>query len=227
MELAERVFSTRRGTILIAVGAAVLAGIVLLVYVRGYRQNVTASSAATSVLVARSLIEKGTPGAVVGTEHLYQIASVPKTTLLAGAYVDPSALRSGIAVSDIFPGQQLTAGDFAQTTNTLDTEISGTQRALTLPIDPTRTLGGQLTAGDRIDIYFSSSTGVKQILQNVPVLGGANGGGTVTVRVDAKQAALLALADDTGKVWFTLRPTVGAPSQSLVSVTPQTLQGAK
>ena len=159
MELAERVFSTRRGTILIAVGAAVLAGIVLLVYVRGYRQNVTASSAATSVLVARSLIEKGTPGAVVGTEHLYQIASVPKTALLAGAYVDPSALRSGVAVADIFPGQQLTAADFAQTANTLDTEISGTQRALTLPIDSTRTLGGQLSSGDRIDIYFSSSSG--------------------------------------------------------------------
>ncbi|HXY82026.1 MAG TPA: hypothetical protein VEH55_11710 [Gaiellaceae bacterium] len=226
MELAERVFSTRRGTILIAVGAAVLAGIVLLVYVRGYRQNVSASSAATSVLVARSLIEKGTPGAVVGTEHLYQIASVPKTALLAGAYVDPSALRTGVATSDIFPGQQLTAGDFAQPASTLDTEISGTQRALTLPIDPTRTIGGQLASGDRIDIYFSTSAGVRQILENIPVLIGANGS-TVTVRVDAKQAALLALAVDTGKVWFTLRPTVGAPSQPLVSVTPQTLAGGK
>ena len=226
MELAERVFSTRRGTVLIAVGAAVLAGIVLLVYVRGYRQNVTASSAATSVLVARSLIQKGTPGAVVGTGHLYQIASVPKTALLAGAYVDPSALRSGVAVSDIFPGQQLTAGDFTQTANTLNPEISGTQRALSLPIDTTRTLGGQLSSGDRVDIYFSSPSGVKEILQNVPVLVGANGT-TVTVRVAAKQAALLARAVDTGKIWFTLRPTVGAPSQSLVSVTPQMLAGAK
>ena len=235
MELADRLFSTRRGAITVGIGAAVLAGIVLLVYIKAYRNNVTANSAATPVLVARSLIQKGTPGAVVGTERLYQVSSVPKTAIVAGAYVDPASLRTGVAVSDIYPGQQLTASDFAPAANALDTEISGTQRALTFPIDSTRTLGGQLSSGDRIDIYMSStsSTGsaaaqptVREILQNVPVLVSGTGG-TVTVRLTALQVAEVALAVDTGRIWFALRPRVGAPAQPLVVATPQTLVSGK
>ena len=224
MDLAERLFSTRRGTILVALGAAALAGLILLVYIREYRHTTSANSAATPVLVARSLIQKGTPGTLVGKQHLYQIASVPKSALLPGAYVDPSALLVGVAASDIFPGQQLTAGEFVQTATTLETELSGTQRAMELPIDPIRTLGGQLSAGDRIDIYVSGSGIVKEILQDIPVLVSPVGG-TVTVRLNAKQAALLALAVDTGKIWFTLRPNVGAPAQPLFAATPQQLLG--
>jgi Flp pilus assembly protein CpaB len=221
VELAERVFSTRKGTILVAVGAAVLAGIILLVYVRSYRHNANANAVQVQVLVARSLIQKGTPGAVLGTQHLYQISSVPKTALLPGAYVDPSALTAGVAATDIFPGQQITAADFTPTLNGLDSQISGRQRALTFPIDSSRTLAGQLSGGDRIDIYISTGGIVKEILQNVAVLGLGNG--TVTVRVPSQQAALIALAVDTGKIWFTLRPRVGAPAQPSVSATPANL----
>lgn len=222
MNFLERIFSTRRGTILVAVGAAVLAGILLVVYVRGYRNNVSANAAQTNVLVARNLIQKGTPGPAIGTQHLYEIKAVPKTALLAGAYVDPSALQSGVAVADIFPGQQLTAADFAAPASTLDAQISGRQRALMIPIDATRTLGGQLTSGDVVDIYISLRGVVKEFLQNVTVL---VAGGTVTVRVTSKQAALLALAVDTGKIWFTLRPRVSAPPEPNVIATPQLLLG--
>lgn len=213
MEFAERVLSTRRGAILVALGAAVLAGIILVVYVRDYRHSV---AAVTPVLVARSLIEKGTPGTVVATKHLYELSSVPKSALQPEALVDPSALGTSVAVSNIYPGTQLTSADFAPTTNLLATEIRGTQRALTLPIDATRTLGGQLVSGDKIDIYVSLNGTVKQILQAVPVLVTPSGG-TVTVQVNTRTAALLALAVDSGKIWFTLRPLVGARPQGLAT----------
>jgi pilus assembly protein CpaB len=226
VEFAERLLSTRRGALLIALGAAVLAGIILLVYVRHYRHNVTATAATTPVLVARSLIQKGTPGNIVGTQHLYEISQVPQSAVLPGAYVDPSVLGTAVAVTDVYPGQQLTSADFAPIANVLDTEISGTQRALTFPIDSTRTLGGQLVSGDRIDIYINLGGSVRELLQNVPVLVGP-GGGTVTVQLNAKTAGLLALAVDSGKIWFTLRPRTGVPKQPNVVVTPLDLVSGK
>jgi len=221
VEYAERVLSTRRGAIFVAVGAAVLAGIILVVYVRNYRQN-AAAKAETPVLVARSLIQKGTPGSLVGDKHLYTISSVRKSALLPGAIADPSALGTGVAVSNIYPGQQLTSTDFAPSTNVLATQIRRGERALALPIDATRTLSGQLVAGDKIDIYLSLDGVVRQILQNVPVLVTPSGG-TVTVRVNSQNAALLENAVDSGKIWFTLRPAVGATREPLATATQQDL----
>lgn len=225
MDLAERLFLTRKGTILVALGAAAIAGIVLLVYIKEYRHNVNTNSTSSQVLVARSLIQKGTPGTIVGAQHLYEIQNVPKTALLTGAYTDPSALNAGVASADIYPGQQLTSGEFAAEASSLDAQISGKQRALAFPIDSSRTLAGQLSSGDRVDVYFSGSGGVREILQNVPVLVAA--GGEVTVRVNSQDAALLALAVDTGRIWMTLRPRVGAPAQPNVSVSSGNLQGGK
>jgi Flp pilus assembly protein CpaB len=216
LDLAERLFLTRKGTILVALGAAALAGLILLIYVKEYRHNVNTNSASTPVLVARSLIQQGTPGTVVGTQHLYEIQTIPKSSLLAGAYVDPSALNAGVAAANIYPGQQLTAGDFAAEATSLDAQISGKQRALSFPIDSARTLAGQLASGDRVDIYFSGSGSVREIMQNVPVLVASSG--ELTVRVDSQQAALLQFAVDSGRIWMTLRPRVGAPAQPNVSV---------
>ena len=226
MELAERLFLTRRGAIIVAIVAALLAGIILFFYVRETRNNANTNAVQSPVLVARSLIQKGTPGTAVGTEHLYEIQNVPKTSLLAGAYTDPAALTSSVAIEDIYPGQQLTSGLFAAEASSLDAQLTGPQRALMLPIDATRTLGGQLTDGDHVDVYYSSGSGVREILQNVPVLITGNGS-TVTVRVTSKQAALLALAVDSGRIWLTLRPRVGARPHPPVTATPQNLQGAK
>ena len=65
--LSSKLFTTRRGTIIMGIVAAVLAAIVLLVYLNHYRNSVNGGSQPLSVLVAKSLIQKGTPGDVVGS----------------------------------------------------------------------------------------------------------------------------------------------------------------
>jgi pilus assembly protein CpaB len=223
LELAERLFSTRRGTLLVALGAALLAGLIILLYVKGVRNNANSTSSGTPVLVARSLIPKGTPAPSVGSQHMYQIENVPKSALIAGAYVDPSSLTSGVAATDIYPGQQLTATDFAAAETTLDAQITGRDRALSFPIDATRTLDGQIVAGDHVDVLYSSGGTVHTLLQNVPVLTAASG--EITVRVNSRNAALLAVATDSGKIWMTLRPLTGARGVLPVSANQSDLVG--
>src|SRR6185437_11344276 len=110
--MSSKLLSTRRGTVILGIGAAVLAAIVLLVYLNQYRNSVNSNAEAVSVLVAKSFIQKGTPGNVIGSAGMYQVTSLPKKQVLPGAYLDPKSLTGVVAADNINPGQQLTTADF-------------------------------------------------------------------------------------------------------------------
>src|SRR5690242_13218875 len=117
--MSSKLLTTRRGTIILGVCAAVLAAIALLVYLNQYRNSVNSKNQPISVLVAKSLIQKGTPGDIVGTTSLYQVTSIPKNQVKTGALVDPASLTGKVALVDVFPGQQLTADEFGVGGNSL------------------------------------------------------------------------------------------------------------
>jgi len=221
VEIAQNLFTTRRGSLLVGAAAAVLAGIILLAYLHQYRNSVNSASAPVSVLVAKNLIQKGTPGDIIGTSSQFQVASVPKGQLQTGALTDPAALSGRVAVTDIYPGQQLTAGYFAfAPPGTLQTKISGSDRAISVQIDSEHGMVGQIGAGDHIDIFVGvnrlgsggSQPIIKLLMEDITVLRApvGTGSGLYTLRVTGRQAAVLAYASDNGKLWFVLRPASGA-----------------
>jgi Flp pilus assembly protein CpaB len=218
VELAQNLFSSRRSSIVVGAVAAALAGIVLIVYLQHYRSSVNASASATSVLVARDPIQKGTPGDVIATTSLFQVAQVPKDELRTGAITDPATLRGRVAIADVYQGQQLTAAEFAPVgIDAIGSRLTRDLRAIAVSIDATHSLNGQLTNGDHIDIFIGinrqNSTGskpiVKLLMKDVTVLR-APLGGVATLLATEKQAASLAWAVDNGKLWFVLRPAAGA-----------------
>src|SRR3954462_11542643 len=81
--------STRGGTLLVAALLSLLAGMALLVFLRQYREDVTSSDRAR-VLVAASVIPKGTTGEVLLEKKLYRVAQVRADDLRDGAINDPS-----------------------------------------------------------------------------------------------------------------------------------------
>jgi len=106
--------------------AAVLAGVILLTYLHRYRESVKESGTAVTVLVAKSLIDKGTSGDIIATEDLYEVTSQPKSEVQDGAITDPATLKGRVAAADIFPGEQLTAAKLAVSTSTsLSNSITG------------------------------------------------------------------------------------------------------
>jgi pilus assembly protein CpaB len=221
VEIAQNMFTTRRGSLLVGAAAAVLAGIILLAYLHQYRNSVNSATAPVSVLVAKNLIQKGTPGDIIGSSSQFQVASVPKGQLQVGALTDPAALSGRVAVTDIYPGQQLTAGYFAfAPPGTLQTKISGSDRAIAVQIDAEHGMIGQISAGDHIDIFVGvnrqgaggSQPIIKLLMADVTVLRApvGTGAGLYTLRASGRQAAVLAYASDNGKLWFVLRPASGA-----------------
>ena len=89
MQMVQKLLSTRGGTLIVSGMAAVLAAVILLAYLHRYRESVNSSSQPVTVLVAKGLIEKGTPGNVVGSQDLFQSTTAPRDEVKEGAIADP------------------------------------------------------------------------------------------------------------------------------------------
>lgn len=225
--MSSKLFRTRQGTILLGLVAAVLAAIVLVVYLNQYRNSVNKGVVPLQVLEAKSLIPKGTSGDIVASTALYRTANVAKSQVNAGAIVDPSELAGKVALKDIDPGQQLTESDFGAGTNSVSQELASGQRAVVVPLDSPSSVGGQISAGDHVDVWalLNTTTPVaREILQNMYVLG-VNSDGNVTVRATPTQAGELIFASNNAKIWLTLRPVRGSVTKKPAVITPNSLLG--
>ena len=243
MDFAHRLISTRRGSMYLAAIAALLAGIVILVYLNRYRENLQAGGAPVTVLVARSAIPKGTSGDVVATKRLYSATTIRESQLREGAISDPSSLTGRIATREIYEGAQLTASDFAADATSLASSLTEEQRIVSVPLDAAHGLIGKVQAGDHVDVFAafnviplgidgrplnggSARPVLKRVLTDIPVVqidGEGAKASQVSLRVDDEQAANLAFAAENGKVWLALRPAVGAKGTKPYIVTVETL----
>ncbi len=230
--MSSKLFTTRQGTIWLGVIAAVIAAVALLVYLNHYRNSVNGVSAPTSVLVAKSLIQQGTSGNVVGSSDMYQVSSIPKSQVKTGAFVDPSTLTGKYALTDIYPGQQLTAADFGVSTNPLIGQLAKNQRAVVVALDSPQQVGGQIGAGSHVDVWVAfngqNSSGVtrpvvREIYQNVTVLNSDSSGGNVTLQATSAQAGKIIWATLNAQIWLVLRPTVGSTSSKAPEITANSL----
>jgi Flp pilus assembly protein CpaB len=237
MEVATRLVSTRRGTLVAAMLIALLAGASILVYLNSYRDSLKSQGALVTVLVAKGTIAKGTAGSVVAAKNLYTATTIRESQLLEGAISDPAALRDKVATREIFDAAQLTAADFGAAGDSLAAQLTDRQRIVSVPFDSAHGLIDGIEPGNRVDVYAGfnviplgadgkpisggqSRPMLRLILSNVSVLAvgeKARGSGTtnVSLRVDDLDAAQLAFAADNGKLWLALRPSSGAkPSRS-------------
>jgi Flp pilus assembly protein CpaB len=213
--------SSRGWAIALGIGAILLAAILLVVYLDRYRARVGGENAPTPVLVAKQLIPAGTPGSLIASGSMYEPTTLPKKEVEVGAVADPQYLSGRAASTEIFPGQQFTAADFATSdTASVDSQITGAQRAISVSVDNVHGSLSQLQAGDSIDLYLSLGGGaaggtVKLFRENVKVLAvpaqtGPSGGSNLILRVEAKDAADFAYAADNTRMYFVIRPVVGA-----------------
>jgi Flp pilus assembly protein CpaB len=224
----EKLTSSRGIGVALGIGAAVLAGILLLVYLQQYRSSVSGDNAPTSVIVAKALIPQGTSGTIIGTKALYQTTTLPKQEVKVGAVADPAFINGRVAVADILPGQQLTAADFTEaSTTSVNTKITGPQRGVSVPVDAIRMSTTQVFVGDKIDLYVAVGGEVKLFEPSVKVLAvpdqGAVGGSYI-LRVNTRVVPNLMVAADSGTLWAAIRPQAGAKPTADTKASLQTLK---
>jgi Flp pilus assembly protein CpaB len=208
-----KLFTTRQGTILLGVIAAVIAAIALLVYLNHYRNSF--HSAPISVLVATKTIPKGTSGDVLAkSTSFYEVAQIPKGQVETGAITDSSTLAGKVALTDINPNSQLTADQFGAGSG-VEQQLNPKQRAVVVSLGSPQSVGGQITAGSHVDVWITTSgqgaNGVtrpisKLLYQNMDVLG--VNGGNVTLLATSRQAGTIIYASTNTQIWLVLRNTI-------------------
>jgi pilus assembly protein CpaB len=167
----------------------------------------------TAVLVATHEIRAGET--VTGSDfRAVRVTLTPAVLATLAQAHDRGRLRGRIAGSTIAEGELVT-------TRTLRSRAAPHGlRAMSIPIDPARAVGGRLAAGDRVDVLFAGQQAVSIIVADAPVLAvdarGRGGIGesaspfTVTVGVTAQQSQLVAAAVADGEI--SLARTTGAAS---------------
>ena len=247
MELAHKLVSTRRGSLYIAVVAALVAGLAILVYLNRYRNNLQSGTTPVTVLIARQTIPKGTPGSIVATKRLFTATTIRESQLRDGAFSDSASLTGRVATREIAPGSQLTAAEFSTSSSALAATISDRQRIVSIPLDAAHGLSGDVEVGNHVDVYGAFNVipigpdgapvnggqarpVLKLIVPDVPVVGIDSGGASlasktsdVALQVNDVEAGKIAFASDNGKVWLSLRPSVGARASKPQIVTLETL----
>jgi len=245
MEAVQRLISTKWGTLIAAAGAALAAGVILLVYLNHYRQEVKAQGTPVTVLVARESIPKGTSGSVIASKGLYTATTIREGQLKEGAISDPATLTGKVASQEIYEGSQLTLSALSASGDSLAGTLTDRERIVTVPLDSAHGLVNELESGNRVDVYAGFNVVplarngapiaggqarpmLRLIVPNVPVVKigpkkSGSGASDVSLRVDDVKAAQIAFSSDNGKVWLALRPSAGAKAVKPGIVTVETL----
>ena len=212
--MSSKLFTTRQGTVLLGVIAAVIAAVALIAYLNHYRNSVAQPD--VKVLVANRTIPQGMTGDTLATATgFYVLRGIPKDQVLTGAITDTSTLSGKVAVAEIKPNSQLTEAQFAAPTG-LAPSLGVGQRAVVVALGSPQSVGGQIVPGSLVDVWVTTtgqnSSGVsrpiaKLLFQKMEIM--AVSGGNVTLMATARQAGQLIYASSNDQIWLALRPTLG------------------
>lgn len=190
--------------------AALTAGVANYAVLRGADES-------ARVAVAARVLEPGVP--VDATAFTVTEATVGDDVLAALVRADqlPELVGS-------IPSVQVPAGALLRVTDLRPASEPGEERAMSLPVDTAHAVGGDLRAGDRVDVIAVRDGHPAYVLVDAPVLAvadgarrgqtfGAGSGFSITVAVDERTALDLAAALD-GDAVEVVRAT-GAPPLTL------------
>jgi Flp pilus assembly protein CpaB len=197
--------------IVIAVGLALVAGLLSLLYVSNYKANVQHQEKSVTIYVAKSDIAVGTTGADIVSHHLLATSSIAQKSVVPGAISDPAQIARLVTTEPILAKEQVTLRRFANRAELGPrAQLHGTLRALQIEGDSAQVLTGTLKAGDHVDIVAAFKVGqlryTRDVARNLLVLqtsdasGGKLSGG-------ASASVLLAASDQrqVQKVWWTVK----------------------
>jgi pilus assembly protein CpaB len=145
---------------------------------------------------------------------------VPEKFLASGTVLakDVDSILGNKTTRSLKKDEQLSWNDLSFQSPRLSPDIQKFSRAFTLEVDASSTQGGQLRPGDHVDVLAIFDDGehasCRTILQNIKVMavGGQRqieafltGSKNITVELSPEQCQHIALAQEIGRIFLTLR----------------------
>lgn len=184
------------------------------------------------------------PGTFLSTETV-ALREVPKTFLHSEAVLadDWSGVSGRMLMHPVKSGEPVLMSHLTQdATAGFSAQLEQGMRALTFPVDDESSISGMLSPGDRVDIFFTTSSNNESmtlpLLYDVPVIAtgirtrtnevyleqrSSREYHTITVSVTPENAARITLAQDAGKLTVTLRQPQDEGAVNVTRITKTTL----
>jgi pilus assembly protein CpaB len=213
-------------SLILPVGLAVLAAVLIGVYVVSYRNSVNNGADLVKVYVAAKDIPAGTGGSAVASGDYLKSETVPRRAVVPGSVVATSTLEQQVVADPIYEGEQITLRQFApKTQGGVFAKFSGTERAIAVLGEPHQVLAGTLKPGDHVDVVATaryhapmSRATTKVVLRDLLVLEAPDsddipddvGSGekvTATLVMTDRQAQTMGWAMKMSTWFLALRPT--------------------
>jgi Flp pilus assembly protein CpaB len=219
------VTKSRIRSLLLPLGLAALAAILVGIYITSFRNSVTHGAGLVKVLVASREIPAGTDGSSVAGGGYLTTQTVPRRAVVAGSITTAGPLTSMVSAEPIHEGEQITLRQFKPRAQSgIFAKFSGAQRAVSVMGEPQQLLAGTLSDGDRVDVVATAHyttpgarATTKVVLRNLLVLKAPDSGMAVEVGTGKKTSATIVMTDSQAQTmgwamrmsnWFlALRPT--------------------
>ena len=139
--------------ITVAIALAVVAALLTSFYVTNYQRDVRSDETNVTVYVAARDIPVGTSGSDASSKGFFKKSEVVRRNVVPGAISNPEQISELVATQPVLAGEQVSTRRFAaQTARGISAQLTGTQRALSLPGGKDQLLVGTLKKGDRVDV---------------------------------------------------------------------------
>ncbi len=219
----------RMRNVAIAVGLALIAMLLTLLYVTNYRRSVQHQQQTVQVYVAAHNIAAGTSGADIAHSGALRAESITRSSIVPGAIANPNEVANLVLAQPLYAGEQVTLRRFSDVqAEGISGQLRGTMRAIQVPGDANQLLAGTLKTGDHVDVVANltaNSTNAdihltRIVLRDIDVLetnstslSGAAGGGqsdSVILAVTDTQVQRLYYVMQNANWTLELRPATGA-----------------
>jgi Flp pilus assembly protein CpaB len=143
----------RMRNIVVAIGLALVAMVLTLVYISNYKRSVQHSAGKVQVYVASHDISAGVSGADLIKQHAFHSENVTRSAVVPGAISSPDDIKNLILSGPLYANEQVTIRRFTNVAASgILAHLRGTMRAVQVPGDPNQLLAGTLQAGDKVDL---------------------------------------------------------------------------
>jgi len=200
--------------IIVAIGLALVAMLLVLLYVTNYKRSVQHGETQVPVFVAAHDIAVNTPGADIVAKHDLRQVTIPKRNVVPGAISSVDQIRSLVLASPVYAGEQITVRPFSDVAaQGIRSHLRGTMRALQISGDPEQLLASTLKPGDRVDVVAnvridpnSNAYADKIVVRDLLVLQSPSESATAKATGTNSTSVILQVSDtQTQPLWYAIK----------------------
>lgn len=149
-----------RRTVLLIVAAviAALGTTLVFLYVRGADTRAQAAQSPVQVLKAVAVINPGETLQQAQAAGKIQLGSVPRAQVLTGAVDSAESIGTKVALSTIFPNEQIITGKFGEPGEQKVLTIPDGDVAISVSLSDTGRVAGFVSPGAEVAVFWSSDT---------------------------------------------------------------------